>query len=537
MTQVAQSPAAVTTPPPAGGSARRAGTVAFWIAIGLLLLVGLVLRFVARSALWLDEAQSVAIAELPLSGSHTTLWEGLRQDGSPPLYYLLLHGWMTLFGSSGHAVRTLSALLNLACLPPLYLLARRVVGKRPAAVVVLLFITSPFALYFATETRMYDLLMLLSLLGGLAVERTLRDPGPWPAAGVAVCSGLVALTHYWSLYLLATLGLGLLIGSLRGRTHLRRRGSRWALGGVLAGGVVFVPWLGVFLYQAKHTGTPWGAPAAFAAVVHAFGEWCGGATTTGRAMLVLVAALLAFAVFGRALGPRQILIDLRGHEPGRALMLLSIGTLVIAVAAGQIVGNAWADRYTATAFIPFLLVLALGTERLVDTRVFAGSLLLLGLLGDVSGSGKVLQERTQAAEVAGVLRAQAHAGDVVLYCPDQLGPAVGREIAGGRTPAGLHHHTIPTYGPPGRVDWVDYEQRNISADPGRLAARALAEAGRTRTVWLVFSGEYRTTEGLCSNLRQALNQQRAVTQELRAKAPDMSSEREEVYRYPPTAPR
>ncbi len=537
MTQVVQPAAAVTTPPPAHGSTHRRGTLVFWVAIGLLLLVGTALRFAARSALWLDEAQSVAIAGLPLSGAHTTLWVGLRQDGSPPLYYLLLHGWMALFGSSGHAVRTMSAVLNLACLPPLYLLARRVVGKRPAAVAILLFITSPFALYFATETRMYDLLMLLSLLGGLAVERTLRDPGPWPAAGFAVCSGLVALTHYWSLYLLATLGLGLFVGAVRGRTHLHRRGSRWALGGVLAGSLVFAPWLGVFFYQAKHTGTPWGEPAAFAAVVHAFGEWCGGATTTGRAMLVLVAALLAFAVFGRALGPRQVLLDLRGHEPGRTLMLLSIGTLVVAVAAGKIVGNAWADRYTATAFIPFLLILALGTERLLDTRVFAGALLLLALLGDISGARSVLQERTQAAEVAGVLRAQAHTGDVVLYCPDQLGPAVGREIAGGRTPAGLRHHTIPSYGPPGRVDWVDYEQRNRAADPGKLAARALAEAGPAHTVWLVFSGEYRTTQGLCSNLRQALNQQRTVIQEVRAKAPDLVLEREEVYRYAPGPPR
>ena len=534
MTQVVSPQQEAAVPPRPQRSARGVGEYTFGAVLAILVLLGLALRFSARSPLWLDEAQSVAIARLPLSGAGTTLWDGLRQDGSPPLYYLLLHGWIRLFGTSGHAVRTLSALLNLACLPPLYLLARRVIGRRQAGVALLLFITSPFALYFATETRMYDLLLLLSVLGGLAVERTLRAPGPLPAAGVAVCSGLIALTHYWSLYLLATLGLGLVLGAVRGRTPLGRRGARWALGGVLAGGVVFAPWLGIFRYQAVHTGTPWGEPAAFAAVVHAFGEWCGGATTTGRTMLVLVAALLALAVFGRALGPSQVLVDLRGHEPGRILMLLSVGTLIIAVGAGQLVGNAWADRYTATAFVPFLLVLALGTERLLDRRVLGTALVLLALLGDVSGARAVRKERTQAAEVASVLRTQARPGDVVLYCPDQLGPAVAREIEGGRTPAGLRHHSIPTWAPPGRVDWADYAARNKAADGGALAHRALVEAGATHTVWLVFNGEYRTYEALCPNVRQALNEQRTVIQVLAAKSPDESTERDEVYRYAPS---
>jgi mannosyltransferase len=62
--------------------------------VGVALLAGAVLRFLAPSALWLDEAQSVAIARLPLPD----LLEALRQDGAPPLYYLLLHAWMAVLG-------------------------------------------------------------------------------------------------------------------------------------------------------------------------------------------------------------------------------------------------------------------------------------------------------------------------------------------------------------------------------------------------------------------------------------------------------
>ena len=69
---------------------------ALWALLGGLVTAGVVTRFVAPPELWLDEAQSVAIAHLPLPD----LFDALEQDGSPPLYYLLLHVWTALFGTS-----------------------------------------------------------------------------------------------------------------------------------------------------------------------------------------------------------------------------------------------------------------------------------------------------------------------------------------------------------------------------------------------------------------------------------------------------
>jgi hypothetical protein len=461
--------------------------------------------------LWLDESQSVAIARLPLSGHGTTLIEGLRQDGSPPLYYLLLHGWIAVFGEGDRTVRGLSFVLNLACIPPLWLLARRVVGHRAAWVAVLAFVTSPFAAYYASETRMYSLLVLLALLGALALERTLRAPTWWSVVGLAFASAAVALTHYWSLYSLATIGFLLVLGAIWGRP-MQRRGCRFSLLGLAGGAVLFLPWFPTFLYQGKHTGTPWGQPATYAAVVHAFGQWAGGMSTAGRALLVLVCALLALAVFGLPAGPRQVLLDLRGHEPGRLLLVLAIGTLFVAVTAGKLVGNAWADRYTAVAFIPFLLCVSLGPERLVDKRLWAGAIGLMALFGTVAAHTVVTVQRTQAVQVAQTLQKYGKPGDVVLYCPDQLGPAIAREIRAGRGGVGLQNYTIPTFAPPDRVDWVDYKARNTAADQhvGALVSRALRASG-PHTIWLVYSGEYLTYQELCPDLRLALANQRTMT--------------------------
>jgi hypothetical protein len=490
----------------------RAGQL-FRVVLGLVVVAAVVIRFTATTALWLDEAQSVAISRLPLHGSGTTLFQGLRQDGSPPLYYLILHFWMELFGTGTTAVRALSALLNIAAAGPLFVLARRVVGPLAARVTVLLYLTSPFALYFASETRMYSLIVLLAACGGLALERVLHAPSPRSVLALAVCAGGVALTHYWSLYLLLTVGLWLVLVMIRPRPGWGVRGPVAAFGGLCGGAVIFALWLPEFLYQKKHTGTPWGDPASFAAVAHAYGQWAGGPTTLGRILLLIITGLAAAGIAGQAVDGRYITVDLRGREPGRTLFFLATLTLVIAVAAGQLIGNAWADRYTATAFVPFLLVIGLGATQLTNPKVFRSVVALAAVIGLIAGAQEVWKTRTQAGQAGAMLARIAQPGDVLLVCPDQLGPGLSRTV-----PRWLKVHVVPTYAPPGRVDWVDYKARNLAANGAAIADRALAEAGPDHTVFMAGSGSYATFEALCTEVRGELQNRRPNADEVMKQA-------------------
>src|SRR4051812_47697956 len=90
---------------PAGPDELRVLRRRDWAAVGIVaaVVLGIALRFISRGPLWLDEAQSLAIARQPISH----LADALRHDGAPPLYYALLHWWVQLFGTSTFAVRSL----------------------------------------------------------------------------------------------------------------------------------------------------------------------------------------------------------------------------------------------------------------------------------------------------------------------------------------------------------------------------------------------------------------------------------------------
>jgi hypothetical protein len=99
---------------------------------------------------WIDEAISVGISSHGLTEIPATL----RQDGSPPLYYLLLHLWMQLAGSGEAATRSLSLLFAVLAVPAAWWGTGAIAGRRAGAAAAAGAACCPFLTYYAHETRM-----------------------------------------------------------------------------------------------------------------------------------------------------------------------------------------------------------------------------------------------------------------------------------------------------------------------------------------------------------------------------------------------
>ncbi|MFQ1001447.1 glycosyltransferase family 39 protein [Modestobacter sp. SSW1-42] len=471
------------------------GTV---VAAVLAVLAGTVLRFVAPEALWLDEAQSVAIARSDLDG----LFTGLRQDGSPPLYYLLLHGWIGLFGESAGSVRALSGLFGVLALPLAWVLGRRLGGPRVALAFTLLLASSPFAIRYSSETRMYSLLVLLALLAAAAVTWAVRRPGPLPVVAVGVSSAALLLTHYWAVYLLVAAGL-VALAALR----WDRAAAVRVLAGFVLAGVLFLPWVPTLRFQLAHTGTPWAAVGGLGSITTALDAWRGGPAVLPQLLgyTFVVLAVLAVVTQPFAGGVRLRLSRGRGRWQ---LVALSLGTLVVAGVASLLTSSAVSGRYTSVALPAFLALVAVGIVGLPSRRTAAVLLVGCVVVGLGLAASSAGRDRTQAGQVAEALQ-DAAPGDTVVFCPDQLGPSVSR-----LAPAGLDLVVYPDLRPADRVDWTDYSERNESADPVSVAAQLSARAG-DGSVWLVTSRDYRVpSDEACAAVGESLEQLRGPAREL-----------------------
>lgn len=494
------------TPSPGASNAVRVAVVA-------VLAVGVVARFTAVSHLWLDEALTVNIARLPLS----RLPDALRHDGAPPVYYVLLHAWMDAFGTKPLVVRALAGLFGVIALPLTWVAAARVGGtrasgnpapaRRAAWSAVVLLAVSPFALRYSTEGRMYTLVSVEVLVGFLAVLNLL-DGGGWrPAAVLAAATGAALLTHYWSFYLVAVAVVALLLVARSGSAPART-GARRALGGIAAGGVLFLPWAPVFLYQLRHTGTPWGSPGTFQSIFDTVFQFAGGYWEPGILLGLLYFGLVALAVFGSGVDRRHVLLDLRTRPPGRWLAAVTFGALAVAIVAGQVGHSAFAVRYAAGLFALFVLVLGVGASVFLDARVHNVVLAVAVLAGLWAAAPNAFGERTSAAKVAAALAAHASPGDVVAYCPDQLGPAVSRVLQGG----GLVQLTFPRAASPDRVDWVNYAKVNRAANTAAFARMLLERAGPAHDVWVVWAPGYQTYGVKCQSLLNDLDDARPANE-------------------------
>jgi hypothetical protein len=468
------------------------------VAACAIVVAGVAGRFLSSGGLWLDEALSVNIAKLPLG----QLPGALVQDGSPPLYYLVLHYWMLLFGQGDFAVRALSGVISTVTLPFLWAAGKRAGGRPTAWAALVLGASSPWAIYYGTDTRMYSLMALEAILWYLAVRRALELPSRGRVIALGAVTAALMYTHYWDLYLVAVGGAWLLVRAWVEHRSGEPRAPDYpgaaakSLLAMICGGVVWLPWSPVFVFQVLHTGTPWAGAPSPVDLLSVFGFFA-GVGAWGELLTFLLFGLVGLAIFARP-GPRatSVIVEMRAQPRARFVALLVAGSLGAAVLAGILTGAAFDNRYIAVVFPLFILLCALGLTTFTSRKVTSVMLAVACAAGLLTAKDQNSQPRTQAVGVAAVLNAQAQPGDMVVYCPDQLGPAVDRLL---KVPD-VTQLTFPRLIGPARVDWVNYLSYIQNTDVGTVARYIVNRLNPGSTLWLVWRNGYRGFGGSCGYL-------------------------------------
>jgi hypothetical protein len=310
------------------------------VALVGLVLISLFLRSrELHAGFWIDEGISVGIAH-----EHwTSIPHLLRQDGSPPVYYMLLGLWIRLFGDGVAVTHALSLVFGLACIPLAYFAARGVFGRTTGLVCALLAALDPFLTYYAQESRMYELEAFLSLLIAWSyVEGILRGRRLWVPAFV-LSVALLVYTHNWGLFLCVGLAGATVIVA-------RERRRLFALA-ALCVALLYVAWVPTLLSQAAHTGAPWSTRPNLHDLLFSAGSVIGGDASFLVLVLIGGAALIPIARRG-------------GREASVVLALATMtGITIVAAFIASQVSPAWTARYFAVIAGPVLLLAAEGIVR------------------------------------------------------------------------------------------------------------------------------------------------------------------------------
>ena len=438
-------------------------------AVVALVAVAAMLRLRALSApYWIDEGISVGISSHPLDAIPGVL----RQDGSPPLYYLLLHVWIAVFGSAPSATHALSAAFAIACVPAAWW-AVAPFGTWTAIVAGGLMALDPFVGLYADETRMYSVLLLVALMVCGAFLRAFVLRRRAHLASFAILLALALYAHPWGAFLVAASGLAWLALLAVGPSR-----RTLALDGLLAFGgaaLLFAPWVPTLLYQAAHTGAPWSHRPTGRSLTRAVARiWSGQ-----RAELVLLPA----AAVG--LGVAAVRGGRRARRAVLGVAVIGSATLLAAFAYSRFGTPAWALRYLVVVLAPLALLVALGLGRLAllgPLAVLATSLFAWHGRPTVAA----LEHKSNVTQVARELAPALPRGTLVFSTQPEQVPELAHEL-----PAGMRYATpLGRVADAGVMDWRDALAR---LDAARFAAvlgpqvRRMRRGARLLLVQPVFS--------------------------------------------------
>lgn len=223
-----------------------------WITfLWLLPVVGLAawLRFydLTAAAIWGDEGSSLLLSQYSLAD----LWVHASHDVHPPLYFMLLKGWIGLFGDGIFSIRLLSALPGIATVLLGAWLVRLIATARAAWLAALLLALLPTAVRYSQEVRMYSLLGLWLLGATIALVYWVRQPQRARYLVVyALLMTAAFYTHYFTALCVLAHWLYLLVIRLTaGERHIERRG--WWLTNV-AIVLLYLPWVPQLLDLVRH---------------------------------------------------------------------------------------------------------------------------------------------------------------------------------------------------------------------------------------------------------------------------------------------
>jgi len=224
--------------------------VLFWIVFAIAIVFYSI--NIGLSDLWSDETYTKSM----LSGTLSDLYAKSKNDLHPPLYYLGLRLYTSIFGLSTVSLRIFSVAGVLATLLLGYFAGQRIFGKQGALYLCLLLVSVPMVAVYSHQARMYSW-AAFSITGVFIYSCLFLRAGTARDLILLLVFTVAAMyTHYYSLIAAFMANVFVLI------YLILTKDRKWInhLIVSLIAAVLYLPWLSMFIVQVKRVQSAFWAP-------------------------------------------------------------------------------------------------------------------------------------------------------------------------------------------------------------------------------------------------------------------------------------
>lgn len=387
---------------------------------------GLLLRVynLGRESLWYDEIISVRLAHMTTS----QIIADRAVNVHPPFYFLVLRGWVGLFGGSEIAVRSLSVLFGLLTIFLTFKVASLLFDKEAGIIGALLVAVSTFQISYSQEARAYSLLALLTLISIYFLLKLLREANLWVSIGYVFSTALLIYTQYYAFFVVIAENLYFASLLLLNKRDSPFHFKKWVFH-QLSVILLFAPWTLTFFKQVSTVHRKGVFHSLAVPSLNSLYKTLLSYSGNNKLMaIMIVLSLVSLATYEsrrdaspeeglplRAPGLLQRIIFTDADK----IILLSLWLfvpIVLPFLLSQVSSPIYRSRYTISASLAFYLFVAKGIKNLPNTLtklIVTNVIVILSLVNLWEYYGKVHKE--QWREVANYVEATAGSGDLILF--------------------------------------------------------------------------------------------------------------------------
>jgi uncharacterized membrane protein len=306
-------------------------------------------------SLWIDELYSIVPAH-PINDLSFIIQ--YAKSDQPPLFFILLHGWVKLFSYTAFSGRLLVVFFGLCGVVAIYFLGKEIGNKRVGLFAGFLTAINYFHIIYSQELRFYSLLFCLTTVSFIFFIRSLKHKNVGSYVLYVISTVGLLYTQYFGIIIFLIQGFIFVCFVLVYEEKLR-----FILTGSLIAAIVilaFLPWLPTLINDSK-INTFWiAAPKPYFMAVYYYIYW-------GKDVFTSIGLALISCLYVRRVYSSFITRTITREEKFTALVLASwiFFSYAIPYLRSIISTPMLFPRYTIIALPAIFIVMAMGFE-LID---------------------------------------------------------------------------------------------------------------------------------------------------------------------------